>query len=145
MRPIPRCCLKILACCVLAAAAAPAFASDFTLTPVFDGTSFSYFWSVNIGAAAAQKNPTLFLARGQSYSFTANTTTLHPFYFKTVSSIGTMNAYSDGVSAALPVTSATPLTFNVPLDAPEKLFYNCGNHSTMAGTIEVVVFRNGFD
>ena len=130
---------------LLAFSASQAGASDFTLAPIFDSGTFTYFWDVNIGSAAAERNPALFLARGQTYSFTVNTSISHPFYFKTVNSTTSANAYSTGVSATLPVTSATPFTFDVPLDAPEKLFYNCGVHSTMAGTIEVVVFRNGFD
>ena len=143
MRHIPRLCLQIAALS-LTTAAAPAIASDFTFVPFFDSGAFTYYWDVNIGSAAVQRNPTLFLARGQTYSFTVNTTISHPFYFKTASSTGSLNAYSDGVSAALPVTSATPFTFDVPLDAPDLLFFNCGVHSSMAGAIEVVVFRNGF-
>jgi hypothetical protein len=129
---------------LLALSAAQASASDFTLAPVFDSGAFTYYWGVNIGSAAAESNPPLFLARGQTYSFTVNTSISHPFYFKTINSTTSANAYSTGVSATLPVTSATPFTFDVPLDAPDLLFYNCGVHSSMAGAIEVVVFRNGF-
>ena len=145
MSPIVSRCLKSLALSVLATAVFPASASDFTFAPLFDSGAFTYHWNVNIGSATAQLNPTLFLARGQTYSFTVNTTLSHPFYFKTVNGAGSLNGYSNGVSVPLPVTSGTPFTFDVPLDAPETLFYNCGVHSTMAGTIEVVVFRNGFD
>ena len=120
-----------------------AVTSDFTIQPTT--VSGTLRWSVKIGAEAAQINPTLYLERGQIYSFTVNTSTGHPFYFKTVRSTGSGNAYSDGVSAALPVTSGTPFTFDVPDDAPDSLFYDCGMHSTMAGNIKVVVFRNGFD
>jgi hypothetical protein len=49
------------------------------------------------------------------------------------------------VSVALPVTNGTPFTFDVPDDAPDSLFYDCSVHSSMAGNIKVVVFRNGFD
>ena len=129
---------------LLAFSASQAGASDFTLAPVLDSGTFTFYWSVNIGSATAERNPTLFLARGQTYSFTVNTSLSHPFYFKTVNSTTSANAYSTGVSATLPVTSVTPFTFNVPMDAPDLLFYNCGVHSSMAGSIEVVIFRNGF-
>jgi hypothetical protein len=36
------------------------------------------------------------------------------------------------------------LTFDVPQDAPDSLFYNCGVHTTMAGAIDVVIFKDGF-
>lgn len=130
---------------LLALSASQAGASDFTFLPVFDSGAFTYYWNVNVGSAAAQRNPTLFLARGQTYSFTVNTSVSHPFYFKTVNGPGSLNGYGNGVSAILPVTSGTPFTFDVPQDAPDLLFYNCGVHGTMAGPIEVVVFRNGFD
>jgi hypothetical protein len=130
---------------LLAFSASQAGASDFTFAPTFDSGAFTYYWGVNIGSAAAARNPPLFVARGQTYSFTVNTSLSHPFYLKTVNGPGTLNGYSNGVSTTLPVTSAAPFTFDVPLDAPETLFYNCGVHNTMAGTIEVVVFRNGFD
>ncbi len=145
MRPTPRCCPQVLASLVLATAAVPAIAGDFTIAPLFDSGSLTYYWTVNIGSATAQTNPTLFLARGQTYSFTVNTTLSHPFYFKTVNAAGSLNGYGNGVSTALPVTTNAPFTFDVPQDAPDLLFYNCGVHATMAGAIEVVVFRNGFD
>jgi hypothetical protein len=128
---------------LLATTNVQAVASDFTIQPTTVSTTLR--WSVKIGTEAAQINPTLYLERGQIYSFTVNTNTSHPFYFKTVKSTGSGNAYSNGVSVALPVTSGTPFTFDVPDDAPDLLFYDCGVHSTMAGAIKVVVFRDGFD
>jgi hypothetical protein len=118
-------------------------ASDFTIQPTTVGTTLR--WSVQIGSEAAQIDPPLYLQRGQIYSFTVNTSTGHPFYFKTVKGAGSLNGYSSGVSVALPVTNGTPFTFTVPDDAPDSLFYDCSVHSTMAGNINVVVFRNGFD
>jgi len=128
---------------LLATTNVQAVTSDFTILPT--SVSGTLRWSVQIGSDAAQINPTLYLARGQIYSFTVNTSTGHPFYFKTVKSTGSGNAYSNGVSVALPVINGTPFTFDVPDDAPDSLFYDCGMHSTMAGAIKVVVFRNGFD
>jgi hypothetical protein len=127
---------------LLATTSIEAAASDFTIQPTFTDT---FRWSVQIGSDAAKINPTLFLARGQTYSFTVNTTASHPFYFKTVRSSGSADAYPSGVSATLPVENGTPFTFDVPEDAPESLFYDCGVHLSMAGAIKVVVFRNGFD
>jgi hypothetical protein len=137
--------LRILPAIValLATANVRAVTSDFTILPT--SVSGTLRWSVKIGSDAAKINPTLYLARGEIYSFTVSTSTSHPFYFKTVKSTGSGNAYSSGVSTTLPVTNGTPFMFDVPLDAPDSLFYDCGMHSTMAGAINIVVFRNGFD
>jgi len=128
---------------LLATTSIQAAASDFTIKPAIVGTTLR--WSVQIDSEAAQIDPTLYLQRGQIYSFTVNTSTSHPFYFKTVKGSGSSDAYPSGVSVALPVTNGTPFTFDVPDDAPDSLFYDCSVHSTMAGNIKVVVFRNGFD
>jgi hypothetical protein len=136
--------LRLLpAIALLATTRAHAVASDFTIHPTTVGTTLR--WSVQAAGDTAQINPTLYLERGLIYSFTVNTSTSHPFYFKTVKSTGSANAYSSGVSTALPVTNGTPFTFDVPMDAPDALFYDCGVHSTMSGAINVVVFREGFD
>ena len=128
---------------LLAMTSVPAAASEFIIQPAIVSTTLR--WSVQIGTETAQIDPTLYLQRGQTYSFTVNTSTSHPFYFKTVKGSGSADAYPDGVSVALPVTNGTPFTFDVPDDAPDSLFYDCSVHSSMAGNIKVVVFRNGFD
>ena len=126
----------------LASIAASAAASDFSITPIFTD---NLRWGVQIEGGTQQTNPTLFIIRGQSYSFDINTTSIHPFWIKTVSSTGSGNAYAGTGLSANDVMSTKTITFDVPQDAPDQLFYNCGVHSTMAGAIEVVVFRSGFD
>jgi hypothetical protein len=80
-------------------------------------------------------NPSLTLLRGVTYLFNVNASG-HPFWIKTLSSIGTGNAYSTGV-AGNGVQVGT-LTFAVPTNAPSTLFYNCQFHSAMKGTINLV-------
>jgi hypothetical protein len=80
-------------------------------------------------------DPTLKLVRGNTYTFNLNAP-FHPFYIKTVSSTGTGNAYNDGVTGN--GTDTGTLTFTVPMNAPNTLFYNCSIHAAMAGTIQVV-------
>jgi hypothetical protein len=83
----------------------------------------------------SDSNPTLYLTRGQTYDFDVDATG-HPFYIKTVSGTGTGNAYSDGVTNN--GTESGTVTFTVQMDAPDTLYYNCANHSAMAGTIYVL-------
>jgi hypothetical protein len=80
-------------------------------------------------------NPTLSVTEGQTYFFNINAPG-HPFWIKTVSSIGTGNAYNEGVTNN--GASNSTITFVVPYDAPSTLYYNCQFHSSMAGIINVV-------
>ena len=82
-----------------------------------------------------QTDPTLNLTEGQTYTFNINAIG-HPFWIKTVSSTGTGNAYSSGVTNN--GTDNGTITFVVPYDAPSTLYYNCQFHSSMAGTINVI-------
>ena len=65
------------------------------------------------------------------------------------SGIGGTNAYPyPGDLSDNGVSSSTSITFNVPIDAPGTLYYACGQHFSMIGTIQVVhdlVFRDRFD
>jgi len=93
----------------------------------------------NVGTSAYRiqgtNNPTLTLARGVTYVFSVNAPG-HPFWIKTVRSTGTGNAYNTGVTGN-GVASGT-LTFAVPANAPNTLFYNCQFHSAMTGTLNIV-------
>ena len=89
-------------------------------------------------------NPPLYVRRGSAYTFNVSADPVHSFWIKTADSIGSANAYGSGLSAN-GVTTFSMITFNVPDDAPDSLFYNCGTHAAMHGPINVVIFRNGFD
>lgn len=80
-------------------------------------------------------NPDLTLCRGSTYVFALNTPG-HPFYIKSVQGSGTANAYDTGVTGN-GATSGT-LTFVVPSNAPDTLYYNCAIHAVMTGTIHVM-------
>lgn len=81
-----------------------------------------------------QSNPTLSITEGQTYTFNISATG-HPFWIKTVNSIGTGNPYNDGVTNN--GTANGTITFIVPYTASSTLYYNCQFHSSMAGTINV--------
>ena len=89
----------------------------------------------NGSGTISDSNPTLYLTRGQTYEFDVDANG-HPFYIKTVSGTGTGNAYSDGVTNN--GTASGTITFTVQMDAPDTLYYNCSNHSAMAGPIYVL-------
>ncbi|MET7029141.1 hypothetical protein [Sediminicola luteus] len=79
-------------------------------------------------------NPALTLKRGETYTFTVDTPG-HPFYIKDVKGTGTANAYSSGVTNNGTVNGT--VTFTVPADAPDTLYYNCEFHALMTGVLTI--------
>jgi predicted lipoprotein with Yx(FWY)xxD motif len=80
-------------------------------------------------------NPDLTLKRGNTYEFNVSAPG-HPFWIKTVQSIGTGDTYNDGVTNN--GTASGTVTFTVPNDAPDTLFYVCEFHIPMTGTLNIV-------
>ena len=77
--------------------------------------------------------------RGGTYTFNLNVTG-HPFYLTTDDGTnwtqgGYAGEYTNGVTGSR--TEVGTLTFTVPNDAPDTLYYQCANHSGMKGTIHV--------
>src|SRR6056300_1861410 len=114
--------------------------------PTLTAPSVSYT-VVNNGAgaytfsgAASGDNPNLGpFYRGGTYTVNI-TATGHPFYFTTDNGTnfasGTyFGEYTDGVTGSR--TDSGTITFTVPQDAPDTLYYQCGNHSPMRGAITI--------
>jgi plastocyanin len=80
-------------------------------------------------------NPNFTFKRGSTYTFILNTPG-HPFFIKTVQGSTTANAYNSGVSSNGDVSGS--VTFTVPSDAPDTLYYNCEFHSSMTGTLTII-------
>ncbi|WP_239540785.1 hypothetical protein [Spongiivirga citrea] len=80
-------------------------------------------------------NPDLTLKRGETYEFTVNTPG-HPFFIKSAQTTGTGDQYNAGVTEN--GASQATITFTVPNDAPNTLFYICEFHSPMTGTFTIV-------
>jgi|13_taG_2_1085334.scaffolds.fasta_scaffold06358_2 hypothetical protein len=79
------------------------------------------------------------LRRGGTYTFNVNASG-HPFYFTTDNgtnfSAGTyFGEYTSGVTGSR--TDSGTVTFVVPANAPDTLYYQCGNHSSMRGAITI--------
>jgi hypothetical protein len=144
----PAKCARFLGTCLAIASIAPAWANDFAFAPT--GVFPNFQWNVRTDGGTAQHNPPLLLIRGQTYTFNVTGLGIHSFYIKTVSGTGSLNAYNggglsaNGISTDTPV--GTPITFTVPQTAPDTLFYNCGVHASMAGTITIDgVFADDFE
>jgi len=80
------------------------------------------------------ENPTVVLYRGGTYKFKVNATG-HPFYIKTANTIGIGDQYNDGVENN--GAESGTITFTVPVNAPDRLFYACQYHQSMQGTLEI--------
>jgi hypothetical protein len=83
----------------------------------------------------SQNNPTLSLVRGNTYVFTMNLDGVYPFYIKTAPTTGLSNVYNSGVTNNGAVVGQ--VTFVVPQDAPDTLYYASATQSNMQGTINV--------
>ena len=83
-----------------------------------------------------QPNPTLTLARGNTYVFDLSQTFPWAFYFKTAPSLGTTNLYSNGVFNN--GAGSNLITFTVPQDAPDTLYYCNDLQINLRGQINIV-------
>ena len=87
-------------------------------------TNTAYFPS---GAVA---DPDLYLRRGETYTF-SNISGAHPFQIQSTPGIsGT--AYNTGVTDN---NTVGDVIFTVPMDAPNRLYYQCTAHANMGGNI----------
>jgi hypothetical protein len=73
------------------------------------------------------------LSRGHTYVFENLSGGSHPFQIR-VSNGGA--AYTSGVTNN--GASTGNIVFEVPMDAPNTLYYQCTSHSTMGNTINIV-------
>ncbi len=84
------------------------------------------------GGLSAADDPTIYLARGQTYEFVNNSGGSHPFQIR-VSDGG--SAYNTGVTNN--GASSGTIKFEVPFAAPNTLVYQCTSHSSMLGNIVI--------
>ena len=83
-----------------------------------------------------EPNATVVLTRGNTYTFNLFLQGDFPFWIKTAATIGTGDAYNSGVTRNGSTTGV--VTFTVPQDAPDTLYYSCQSQSLMRGTISVI-------
>ncbi|WP_203257030.1 hypothetical protein [Hyunsoonleella ulvae] len=80
-------------------------------------------------------NPNITLKRGETYEFVIDAPG-HPFLIKIAQTTGTGDGFNDGVTNN-GATQGT-VTFTVPANAPDTLFYICQHHASMKGTFNIV-------
>ena len=113
---------------------------EITWTLTANGSS-DYVFSGD-GFPTNQNDPTLYLIRGQTYKF-VNNTGGHPFRIQsTVAQAGGGTQYNSGVTNNDAGNGVT-LTFVVPMNAPDTLYYQCTAHPAMTGTINVLTQGGG--
>ena len=88
-----------------------------------------------------EPNATVILTRGNTYTFTLFLQGDFPFLIKTAATTGTGDQYNSGVTRNGSTTGT--VTFVVPQDAPNTLYYSCQNQSLMHGTISIVDAQPG--
>jgi hypothetical protein len=103
-----------------------------------DGSSASAW---NLPHKENERNPVLILYRGNTYKFNVNAKG-HPFWIMTEPYKDKVSA--DGSTSTLYTTGVTnngvdesTVTFTVPTGAPDTLYYQCSNHDTMYGVLQI--------
>lgn len=82
-----------------------------------------------------QNNPTLTLTRGNTYVFNL-TRNEYAFYIKTDPTLGTTNQYTTGVTNN--GIANGKITFTVPQDAPDTLYYCNDIQRNLKGTLNII-------
>ena len=99
---------------------------------VNSGTSAFQFNATGIGFTQNTLNPPIYLNRGQNYRFNVNASG-HPFLIKSLPGTGLDNVYPNGVTNN--GAQVGIVTFVVPFDSPNTLYYQCQNHASMVGVM----------
>jgi hypothetical protein len=81
-------------------------------------------------------NPALTLVRGNTYVFNLNLDVVSPFWIKTAPTQGRTNPYNNGVNRN--GSNTGNITFTVPQDAPDTLYYASETQFNMQGRLTIV-------
>lgn len=120
--------------------------SNLTIPTSLTAPNISYNVSTTAGAYvfmgnAHGNNPNIGpFYRGGTYTFNLSNATGHPFYLTEDSGAGFVagqyvDEWTSGVTNSRAESGS--VTFVVPEDAPDVLYYQCGNHASMRGTIRI--------
>ena len=104
------------------------YTSEWNLTA--DGSNHYVFQGPGFTGSAS--DPNIYLVRGQKYKFT-NSMGAHPFRIQTTANGSSGTQYNNGVTNN-DVSNGT-LIFDVPMEAPNVLYYQCTAHGNMGGAI----------
>ena len=96
------------------------------------GASGTTGWTfTGVGFTATAEDPDFYLARGNTYQYVVGAG--HTFRIQSTQNGSTGTIWVDGITNN-DTTSGT-LTFTVPFNAPDTLYYQCTEHAGMGGTI----------
>ena len=111
-------------------------ALDHTYTLGADGSNHYTF--TGEGLTGAVNDPTLYLIRGKTYRFVnGNSAGAHPFRIQTTVNGSAGTEYNTGVTNNGGAGGST-IVFEVPHNAPDRLYYQCTSHGNMGGVFEIV-------
>jgi len=105
--------------------------STFTVTEVDNGNNYTFLFTPD----GLTNNPTLTLYRGQTYVFDI-TSPNNPFSIKIIRTEGELDRYTDGI-VGNGITNGR-LIFEVPLDAPNVLFYTSEKYLEAGGVFHIL-------
>jgi len=77
--------------------------------------------------------PTFSFIRGATYTFDYNASTGHPLRFATAADAAGSTEYTNGTNTSV----SNVISFTVPHNAPNTLYYYCTNHSGMGNSISI--------
>ena len=134
-----------------AATHADTFLAVTPYTPGDDPAAWQWMFTEEDGPTAY--NPTLVVNTGSPYDFSILSDSMHPeqthtFWIDKSPGLGGIDPYDAGITNNGVESGGGIVKMNLPADAPDLLYYSCGDHSAMAGLIVVqhdLVFRSGFD
>ena len=118
------------------------YSNQFNVSVVNDGGN-KYYLSEVTGASHTSTSQVqqleIYLQRGNTYKFTTDSSTnTHPFIFVTQGAGGAYTyEYTSGVTNSR-AQNGSILYFKVPQSVPDTLYYQCGAHGNMGGTINIV-------
>lgn len=105
-------------------------AYEFELTDDGGSNNDYLFTNTSYFPGGAVADPDLYLRRGETYTF-SNISGAHPFQIQSTAGAGG-TAYNTGVTNN---NTVGDVIFTVPMDAPNRLYYQCTAHANMGGNI----------
>ena len=109
--------------------------STYSVTGVDETDNVAYLFNPEGPLEGLIRNPKIRLFRGQTYIFDVDATG-HPFSIKTQRTAGDLYRYTKGVDAF--AVEKGKITFTVPVDAPDVLFYVSENAVDTGGVFHVL-------
>ena len=102
-----------------------------------NGTSSYSFYGAGWPTAGSTGNPEIFVQRGQTYRI-VNSAGGHPMQIQSTEGPGG-TPYSEGIAVGgtNPIAASQEISWTIPMDAPDTLYYQCTSHSLMRGIITV--------